>query len=90
MKKIVEEVGGEGLESLLGEEVIIFCMNYFYSGRLVGVNKDDVLLENAGIVYETGSFDSKTWKDEQKISCCSKFYVRISAIESYGLRVKKC
>ena len=28
MKKIVNEVQGEGLEKLLGERVTLFCMNY--------------------------------------------------------------
>ena len=83
MKKIVNvvEVEGEGLQSLLGEKVILFCMNYFYAGTLTGVNSDCVLLENAGIVYETGSFSDKTWKDFQVIG---DVYVRISAIEAFS------
>ena len=58
MKKIVSvtEVDGEGLTALLGENVILFCMNYFYAGKLVGVNDDCVLLEDGGIVYQTGAF----------------------------------
>lgn len=83
MKKIVNvvEVEGEGLQSLLGEKVILFCMNYFYAGTLTGVNSDCVLLENAGIVYETGNFSEKTWKDFQVIG---DVYVRISAIEAFS------
>ena len=84
MKKLVEEVSDEGLESLIGEKVILFCMNYFYSGKLVGVNDNDVLLEDAHIVYETGSFAEEGWKDAQKLSFCEKFYIRTAAIESYG------
>ena len=44
MKKLVNvvEVEGEGLVSLLGENVILFCMNYFYAGKLAGVNSDTV------------------------------------------------
>lgn len=37
MKKLVEEVSGEGLEKLLGERVLIMCANYFYTGKLVAV-----------------------------------------------------
>lgn len=83
MKKIVNvvEVEGEGLISLLGEKVILFCMNYFYAGTLAGVNTDCVLLEDAGIVYETGQFSDSKWKDFQRIG---SVYVRIQSIEAYA------
>lgn len=83
MKKImsVVEVGGEGLTALLGEKVILFCMNYFYAGTLAGVNTDCVLLEDAGIVYETGPFSDKNWKDFQKIG---SLYVGIESIEAFA------
>lgn len=77
----VTEVEGEGLVSLLGEPVILFCMNYFYAGKLVGVNEDCVLLEDGGIVYETGAFTDKAWKDFQKVG---NVYVRIACIEAYA------
>lgn len=84
MKKLVEvmEVEGEGLTKLLGEQVILFCGNYFYAGKLAGVNTDCVLLENGGIVYETGSFTDKNWKDFQKIG---NVYVRIAGIEAFAI-----
>jgi hypothetical protein len=83
MKKLVNftEVEGEGLMALLGENVILFCMNYFYSGKLIGVNTDCVMLEEAGIVYETGNFSDKAWKDFQKIGTV---YVRIPSIEAFA------
>ena len=84
MKKIVEvtEVEGEGLKSLLGVNVLLFCLNYIYTGKLIGVNKTCVLLENPRIVYETGSFTSKEFKDAQKLP--NQHYVMLSAIESFG------
>lgn len=83
MKKLVEiqEVDGEGLLSLMGQRVILFCVNYHYAGKLVGVNDTCVLLEDAGIVYETGPFTDSKWKDYQKVS--DKLYVQLSAIESF-------
>jgi hypothetical protein len=83
MKKLVEvqEVAGEGLMALLGEKVILFCGNYFYAGTLSGVNDDVVLLDNGGIVYETGSFSDAKWKDFQPIGAV---YVRIAAIEAFA------
>ena len=47
MKKLVEEVSGEGLEKLLGERVTLFCANYIYTGKLIGVNENCVLLSEA-------------------------------------------
>ena len=84
MKKLVNvvEVEGEGLVSLLGENVILFCMNYFYAGRLAGVNSDTVLLEDGGIVYETGPFSDTKWKDFQKIP--GPLYVRTASIEAFA------
>jgi hypothetical protein len=83
MKKLVnvQEVEGEGLISLMGEKVILFCMNYFYAGTLVGVNDDVVLLEDGGIVFETGPYTDSKWKDFQKIG--SPLYVSISSIEAF-------
>ena len=83
MKKIIEEVAGEGLESLLGKRVTLFCLNYFYTGNLIGVNETDVLLSDAHIIYETGAFDSGKWADAQKVA--DELYVRTSAIEAYAV-----
>ena len=89
MKKIVNvvEVEGEGLVSLLGENIMLFCMNYIYAGKLVGVNEKDVLLEDASVVYETGELCAKTFKDAQKTP--GSLYVRTTAIESYCVSGRK-
>ena len=85
MKKLVEEVGGEGLEALIGEYVTVWCVNYIYSGKLIGVNDNDILLEEACVVYETGKLTDLSHKDAQALPT-SKWYIRTSAIESYGVR----
>ncbi len=86
MKQIVTvtEVEGEGLEALLGKNVILFCMIYIYTGILVGVNQTCVKLENAKVVYETGAFDKSGYTDAQALPGDS-WYVQTSAIESFGL-----
>jgi hypothetical protein len=83
MKKIVEEVTGEGLEKLLGERVTLFCLNYIYTGKLMGVNQSCVLLADAAIVYETGAFTEPKWKDAQQLP--REWYVQLSCIESFGV-----
>ena len=84
MKKIVEvtEVKGEGMVSLLGERVILFCLNYISTGVLRGVNDTCVLLYDAAIVFETGAFNEKDFKDAQKLG--HPHYVNFSAIESFA------
>lgn len=82
MKKLIEQVEGEGLESLLGERVTFFCMNYIYTGKLIGVNETCVLLESPSIVYETGAFTEKNWKDAQPLP--NNLYIQTGAIESFG------
>lgn len=83
MKVIVETKEGEGLENLIGKEVTFFCCNYIYAGKLVGVNEKCVKLENPKIVYETGAFKEKEWKDAQKLPH-QYFYIQLSAVESFG------
>lgn len=77
------EVEKEGVIKLMGSKVILFCLNYIYSGKLIGVNDTCVLLENPAIVYETGSFTDKKMKDEQPL-WVKEWYVNLSAIESFG------
>ena len=79
----VIEVDDEGLEALLNENVMLFGLNYIYAGKLVGVNSTFVKLENAKIVYETGPFTDKGYKDAQSLPGAA-WYVQTSAIESYG------
>jgi hypothetical protein len=78
----IEEVENEGLMALLGKTVTLFCVNYIYAGKLVGINKTCIKLDNAHIVYETGEFSSAKFKDAQKLP--RELYIQIAAIESFG------
>jgi hypothetical protein len=81
--KTLVEVSGEGLESLLNTNVLLFGLNYIYAGKLTGVNETFVKLEDAKIVYETGSFNDSGYKDAQSLPN-KTWYVQTSAIESFG------
>jgi hypothetical protein len=83
MKKLVESSESEGLEALMGEMVTLFCCRYIYTGKLIGLSDTDAILSDAGIVYETGSFDNKDWSDMQKLP--NDWGVKIQSIESFGL-----
>ena len=84
MKQLKEviEVENEGLISLLNENILVMCGNYFYYGKLVGVNDTCIKIEKCHQVFETGSFTDKTFKDKQFIA--EQWYVQINAIESFG------
>lgn len=85
MKKLapVVEVENEGFMALMGEVITIFCLNYTYTGKLVGVNDTCVLLEDPSIVFETGDFSTNSWKDAQKLP--NQLYVQTGCIESFGI-----
>ena len=85
MKKLVnvQDVEGEGLLALLGQRVTLFCLNYFYTGNLIGVNEDCVLLEKPQIVYQTGSYSTKNWENAESLP--NSIYVMKSAIEAFGV-----
>ena len=88
MKKLIEVNNNLiSMEELLGENITIFCGNYVYTGKLLGVNMDYVLLENPKIVYETGELTSKKWTDAQRLP--HNWYVMKVAIESYGILDKE-
>ena len=85
MKVLVEtkEVEKEGFLSLLGKNVEIFCGVYIYAGKLVGVNDTCVKLANPHLVYETGGFLDKKYKDAQPMGR-TFHYVAATLIESFG------
>lgn len=83
MKKLIEEDMSEGLEKLLGERVTLFCCRYIYTGKLIGVNDTCILLNDCGIVYETGELNTKEWTDYQKLP--HDWYVQIQSVESFGV-----
>jgi hypothetical protein len=86
-KQVIEEeiqdTEDEGLISLLGKTVTFFCAVYIYTGKLVGVNKTCVKLESPKIVYETGPFEEKKWKDAQPLP--HDFYIQLSMVEGFGV-----
>lgn len=82
MKRIVEEISGEGLDGLLGKHICVWCLNYIYAGVLSGVSNEEIKLDGAKVVYETGPLNAESFTDAQNLP--GSWYVRISTIESYG------
>lgn len=86
LQTIVEN-NEEGFMALIGQNVEVFCGVYIYAGKLVGVNEKVIKLENPHIVYETGAFRDKKYKDAQHMGreC---HYIAIPFIESFGVSHK--
>jgi hypothetical protein len=83
MKRIIEDTDTNGLDALVGEVVLLLCANYFYTGKLTGVSDTFVELTDTSIVYETGEWSSKGYKDAQKLHV-NVWFVQRAFIESFG------
>jgi hypothetical protein len=77
---VVKSDSSEGVEKYLGKQVTLFGVVYIYTGKLVAIDKTWAKLEEAAIVYETGPFMDKEWKDAQRLP--HPVMVRLSSIES--------
>ena len=83
--KVIKSIGidnEEGFMALLGKRITCFCAVYIYTGDLVGVNDTCIKLENPSIVYETGAFTEKNWKDAQSLP--NTMYIQTAMIEAFG------
>ena len=83
MKRIVETDEPSPLEQLLGEKILVFCLNYIYTGTLYSVNDHTIVLNKPSIVYETGGFADGGYKHAESLHCAT-WNISISAIESFG------
>lgn len=83
MKRLIVDDGKNVFEQLIGERLTFFCMNYIYTGKLIGVNETCLLLADASMVYETGELTGSNWRDAQKLP--HDWYVQCSAVESFGV-----
>ena len=83
MKRIID-TEENALESLLGETVLVMCVNYFYEGKLTAVNSTAIELELPAIVYNTGPWTEDGWQDSQSLPA-KKIFISINAVESIGV-----
>lgn len=88
MKVITKETNKSGLESLIGENVMLVCCRYIYTGKLIGLDNESCLLENCKTVYETGPWSNDEWKIAESLNV-SEYYIAIQSIESFGITNKK-
>jgi hypothetical protein len=76
-----------GYIEYLGKICYIQCSSYSYTGEVTGVNSTFIQVSNPSIVYETGPWNNKDWKDCQKLPT-DKVTLNIAHIEAI-FEVKK-
>ena len=76
------------LESLIGKKVTFFCMNYIYHGEISSYSKESITIKEPKIVYETGDFKDKGFKDAQSLEC-PEYNIQRATIESFGILDRK-
>ena len=74
------------MKDLLNEKILVFCMNYFYYGKLLQISEDHITLTDCYQVFETGSYKDHKFKDAQFI--CPQWNIMLSSIESFGISPK--
>ena len=69
------------MHPLNGKQVVAMAANYIYTGTLVDVTVDRIVLTDPSIVYETGAWSAATWKDSQRLPT-NEIHIERSAVES--------
>jgi len=69
------------LEALVGKEIYVCCTSYAYGGKLAAIKGNLLVIEEPSIVYETGSWKDKEWRDAQRLPT-SRVHVNLRQIES--------
>jgi hypothetical protein len=66
----------------VGQEVVVFCANYIYGGKIVNVTSQELVLDDPYIIYETGDFAAAQWKNFQRLPT-KQARIERTAIESH-------
>lgn len=77
---VVEE--SRGLLEERGKVVLVHCINYIYSGMLTNVSDTEVELTKAQVVFETGGYSDKKFKNAQSVQN-TPVHLSRGAIESW-------
>ena len=70
-------------EEFIGKPVMVFCSNYIYAGTVTKVTTSHIELGDAKIVYETGAYTERGYKDAQALPG-NTWCIATQAIESIG------
>jgi hypothetical protein len=73
------------LHELIDRHVVVWCVNYIYSGQLESFDASFLRIKDPHVVYETGPLTDKDFKDAQPLPG-DYWYIARSAIESIGVK----
>jgi hypothetical protein len=88
MKQLVNQNDKTIIDAYLGEIITVFCCRYIYTGKLIKIDSLFITLEDCKIVYETGDFAEKEWKDAQSLKT-KEWNISLGSIEGLG-KLDKC
>ena len=74
----------EDLQKFIGVELMFFLVDFVYTGTVSSVLSNSVVLTNAVIVYDTGSFADAGWARSEPLPVAS-FMIKYSEIKQYGV-----
>jgi len=77
--KVIEPI--KELKDLIGKTFTFWCVRYIYHGTVKSVNDFYVILEDAGVVYDTGDLDASSAEDKQDLP--NDLHIPLHAIENF-------
>lgn len=69
------------LQHMLNREIYVCCTGYAYAGVLETAGARSITIRAPSIVYETGPWDEKVWRDAQRLPT-ARAVVMLSQVES--------
>ena len=74
----------------VGQPLTVWGGNYIYTGTVAEVGEDYVILDPAGVVYETGDFRNKVWKDAHALPVPQVvFFANVESMGAMTMRMPK-
>lgn len=87
LEQIEELINGEktveidSMDDLVGQKYLFQCARYSYHGKVKSVTPDYIELTDCGVVFNTGSYDSKTPEDREETP--NNIFVMRQSIETF-------
>lgn len=70
-------------EKFIGSNVVVWCINYIYAGKLEEVGDLTIVLSNAHLIFDAGNLQGETFNQYEKIKA-KEWRIFLGAVESFG------
>ena len=72
----------------VGQPLTVWGRNYIYTGTVVEVGEDYVILDPAAVVYETGDFQNTVWQDAHALPVPQiVFFAQVESMGAMSMRL---